>query len=48
MWLPEVAGRDPFVNAAMLLGATERLNVATGIATIYGRDPLAMARCGRR
>ncbi len=42
LWIPEVAGRDPFVNAALLLGATDRLNVATGIATIYGRDPLAM------
>jgi probable F420-dependent oxidoreductase len=43
LWLPEVAGRDVFVSAAMLLGATERLNIATGIATIYARDPLAMA-----
>ncbi len=32
LWLPEVAGRDVFVSATMLLGATERLNVATGIA----------------
>jgi probable F420-dependent oxidoreductase len=38
-----VAGRDPFVNATLLLGATERLVVATGIATIYGRDPVSMA-----
>jgi probable F420-dependent oxidoreductase len=43
LWLPEVAGRDPFVNAALILARTERLIVATGIATIYGRDPIAMA-----
>jgi probable F420-dependent oxidoreductase len=43
LWIPEVAGRDPFVNATLLLGATERLVVATGIATIYGRDPVSMA-----
>ncbi len=43
LWLPEVAGRDPFVNAALVLGGTERLIVATGIATIYSRDPIAMA-----
>jgi probable F420-dependent oxidoreductase len=43
LWLPEVAGRDPFVNAALILGQTERIIVATGIATIYGRDPVAMA-----
>jgi probable F420-dependent oxidoreductase len=43
LWIPEVAGRDPFVTAALLLGATERLILATGIATIYGRDPVSMA-----
>jgi probable F420-dependent oxidoreductase len=41
--IPEVAGRDPFVNATLLLGGTERLIVATGIATIYGRDPISMS-----
>jgi probable F420-dependent oxidoreductase len=43
LWIPEVAGRDPFVNAALLLAGTERLIVATGIATIYSRDPIAMS-----
>jgi len=43
VWIPEVAGRDPFVTASLLLGGTERLVVATGIATIYGRDPLSMS-----
>jgi probable F420-dependent oxidoreductase len=43
VWTPEVAGRDPFVSAALLLGGTRRVVVATGIATIYSRDPIAMA-----
>jgi probable F420-dependent oxidoreductase len=42
IWVPEAVGRDPLVNAALLLGATERLIVGTGIATIYARDPMAM------
>jgi probable F420-dependent oxidoreductase len=41
IWLPEVLGRDPFIHATELLPATERLWVATGIANIYARDPLA-------
>jgi probable F420-dependent oxidoreductase len=45
LWLPEVAGRDPLVHSALLLGGTEHLVLATGIANIYGRDALAMA-CG--
>jgi probable F420-dependent oxidoreductase len=45
LWLPEVAGRDPLVHSTLMLGGTERLVLATGIATIYGRDALAMA-CG--
>lgn len=47
VWLPEVAGRDPFVAAALYLGATERIVVATGIATIYARDGLAAAAAHR-
>lgn len=42
VWLPEAVGADPFVLATVLLGATERLCVATGIASIYARDALAM------
>lgn len=47
VWIPELAGRDPLVSSALLLGATTQLVVATGIAGIYGRDPLAMA-CGHK
>jgi len=42
LWLPDAGGRDPFVLAARLLDHTERLVVATGVANIYARDPLAM------
>jgi probable F420-dependent oxidoreductase len=47
LWLPEVAGRDPFVTSALLLSATDELRLATGIATIYGRDAVTMANVQR-
>ena len=47
LWIPETVGRDPFVTATLLLGATERLNVATGIANIYARDAVTMANTQR-
>jgi probable F420-dependent oxidoreductase len=44
LWIPEGGGsRDPFAHAAYLLAQTRRLEVATGIANIWGRDPLAMS-----
>lgn len=42
LWLAEAVGRDPFVAAANILGATNKLKVATGIANIYARDPMTM------
>lgn len=42
LWYGEAYGREAFTNAAMLLGASERLPVGTGIANIYGRDAVAM------
>lgn len=42
IWLPEVANRDPFVHLSFLLGATRRLVGATGIASIWARDAIAM------
>jgi probable F420-dependent oxidoreductase len=47
IWLPEAMNRSPFVHAALLLGATSTLRVATGVAAIQARDPLAMA-CEQR
>jgi len=43
LWIPEGRGRNALVFASWLLGNTERLVVATGIANIYARDPVAMA-----
>ncbi|MFK7896394.1 MAG: TIGR03620 family F420-dependent LLM class oxidoreductase [Myxococcota bacterium] len=42
LWLPEAGGRDPFVLASRLLDHTDRLIVATGVANVYARDPMAM------
>lgn len=42
LWVAEAVGRDPFVSAAILLAATERLPIATGIANVYARDPMTM------
>jgi probable F420-dependent oxidoreductase len=40
LWVPEAVGREPFVASAVLLAATTRLKLATGIANIYARDPM--------
>ncbi len=39
LWIPETAGRHPFASAAWLLANTTTLNIATGIASIYHREP---------
>ncbi|WP_100343927.1 TIGR03620 family F420-dependent LLM class oxidoreductase [Compostimonas suwonensis] len=42
LWFGEAAdNKEAFVNASILLQATSSLTVATGIANIYARDPLA-------
>jgi probable F420-dependent oxidoreductase len=43
LWLPESRGRNALAHSAWLLANTGRLVVATGIANIYARDPMAMA-----
>ena len=47
IWIPETAGRDPFVHSGLLLSATQKIVLATGIASIYSRDALAMASATR-
>jgi probable F420-dependent oxidoreductase len=43
LWFGEgPASKEAFAHAAILLGATQRIVVATGIANIYGRDATAM------
>eukprot|EP00752_Nemacystus_decipiens_P017414 g15609.t1 len=39
LWIPETVGRNPMVLASWLLSQTETLNLATGIANIYHREP---------
>jgi probable F420-dependent oxidoreductase len=43
IWFPESVGRESLTNAALLLGATSRIVIATGIANIYARDPVSAA-----
>jgi probable F420-dependent oxidoreductase len=44
LWIPEGLGsKDALSHAALLLSASERIGVATGIASIWARDPVAVA-----
>jgi probable F420-dependent oxidoreductase len=43
LWIPEGMGREIFSASAWLLASTTTLVVASGIANIYARDPLASA-----
>lgn len=43
VWIPETVARDPFVAAALMLEATTELRIATGIASIWARDPMTTA-----
>jgi probable F420-dependent oxidoreductase len=48
VWIPETLGnKEIFSHAAVLLGATTRIMVASGIANIHARDPMAMANGAR-
>ncbi len=47
LWLGELSGREAMTQATLLLSATSRLKVATGVANVYGRDPVTMAQAQR-
>ncbi|HLQ15475.1 MAG TPA: TIGR03620 family F420-dependent LLM class oxidoreductase [Candidatus Eisenbacteria bacterium] len=47
LWYGESVGREAFVQAAIYLSATSSLVVASGIANIWARDPMAMASGAR-
>jgi probable F420-dependent oxidoreductase len=48
LWYPEGLGtRETFTNAAVLLATTERIHVASGIASIWGRDGVSAANAAR-
>ncbi len=42
IWIPEAGIRDPFVAATALLAATDRVALATGIASIWARPAMTM------
>ena len=41
LWIPEAWGRNALVSCGWLLANTQKLIVATGIASIYARDSMA-------
>jgi probable F420-dependent oxidoreductase len=47
LWFWEVFGREALTNAGLLLAATRRMVIATGIANVWARDPAAMAAAQR-
>lgn len=47
LWLPEAVGREPFPHAGYLFSKTEHLILATGIASIWARDPMTMMAAAR-
>lgn len=47
LWVPEAVGRDAINHAGVLLDATERMVVATGIANVYNRLPGVAAMAQR-
>jgi probable F420-dependent oxidoreductase len=48
LWIPESLGsKEAFAHAGLLLAATKKLVIATGIANIWARDAVAMANGGR-
>lgn len=48
LWYPEsLASKEAFAHAAVLLAGSPRMVVASGIANIYARDPMAMVNGAR-
>jgi probable F420-dependent oxidoreductase len=43
IWFGESNGREALTQAGLLLAGTRRIVIATGIANIYGRDPVTTA-----
>jgi len=47
IWYPEAMFYESFTVGGYLLSQTQRITVASGIANIYGRDPVAVLQCSR-
>lgn len=42
VWIPEAGGREAFSASSVILGATDSLIAATGIANLHMREPMSM------
>jgi probable F420-dependent oxidoreductase len=42
LWIGENVGREPISQSGILLAATERITIATGVVNLWARDPLSM------
>lgn len=47
VWVPEAVGREAFTSAALLLRGGTDIVVATGIASVWARDPMAAGAAHR-
>ena len=47
LWYPEVYYYESFTLGGFLLANTSTMTVASGIANIYGRDPMTCVQNGR-
>lgn len=47
VWVGEATGKEVITHATLLLAGSRHLVVGTGIASIWARDPMAMANAGR-
>jgi probable F420-dependent oxidoreductase len=47
LWIGEATSKPALVHAALLLGASQRIVVATGIASVWAQDPVTAANAGR-
>lgn len=47
IWYPEVYYYESFTLGGFLLSETRRVTVASGIANVYGRDPMTCVQSGR-
>ncbi len=47
LWVPDLMGRETFITAGFILAHTTRIRVASGIASVYGRDAFSTAQAAR-
>ena len=47
LWVPETFGRDPFVMATHLLGATNEIVIGTAIVNVWKREAMATGAAAR-